>query len=169
VNVIDEEDIPFNTPDQVEAFKVLKCKLPMFVWAQIKTHTQLCSVAKTSRREEEVEFWYPNDFGDNKRFVIHVDSGGVEGGVVDSLEFVQRKIHDYFRSLKYKPEIYQRALYYFQYKTFFLGGWANDPKRWLHLCIERNTCENWKNWTQEETREAVMKMKNIVFPYWNTK
>ena len=56
---IEPEDVPY--VDSKE-FKILKLKLPMFVWAQLKTHTRLSMVAQSDRVSAESEYWLPNNF-----------------------------------------------------------------------------------------------------------
>lgn len=76
---------------------------------------------------------------------------------------VQNEIQDLLKKLGYKREIYSRALHYFKYKEFVIGGWMNDPHTWGHLLLERDGySEIRKSWTQKETKEFSVAIREIL-------
>jgi len=173
--IIEYNDIPYNATEDLDSFKVLKCKLPMFVWAHIVRHTQISELARTGRKKEDLDYWFPEDL--EKRLIkmngIKLSSNVGEHFMLDnnlnSLDKMKKTvlscqsiIKSIFKDLKYPAEIYQRFLYYAQYKVFHIGAWKNDCHRWDHLFIERNICKNWDNWTQKETSMAVKAMEKSM-------
>ena len=75
----------------------------------------------------------------------------------------QTTVQSMFKELGYHQEIYSRAVYYFKYKEVVFTGWNNNPKVWEHLFVERNAKpETWKNWTQNETKQFVNTIKEII-------
>jgi len=179
-NVLDYSEIPYNTEEELKSFKVLRCKLPMFVWAHIVRHTQLSIITKTSRRKENIDYWFPTDLNDRikkniqKSYDFHKSSQLFYGDIIDSnkketeeIRFImnaQGMITQFFKDMGYKSEIFQRGIFYMQYKTFYVSAWLNDNRRWDHLFIERNNYpEYWRNWTQVETQQAVSAMKTLLY------
>jgi hypothetical protein len=173
--VADYEDIPYNKPEDLKEFFSFKCKLPMFVWAHLVRHTQLSVLTRTGRTKEKLDYWEPD--GINEKIEKYPESLDVlrddfwsaaedmtEEGLFENIIEVQESIFRFFKSLKFKAEIYQRIPYYCQYKTFHFAGWYNDPLRWIHLFVERNCTDNAnpKNWTQRETKIAVNAIKALV-------
>lgn len=75
----------------------------------------------------------------------------------------QDSVQQFFKTLGYPQEIYQRAMLEFRYKEFILTGWAINPNTWEHLLLERSALpELWENWTQKETRTIVEAIGKIV-------
>jgi hypothetical protein len=69
------------------------------------------------------------------------------------------------KALGYPREIWSRAPYYFKMKQFVMTGWANDDNAWPHFLRERNAYADDggpKNWTQPETKEYAVTIRNIL-------
>lgn len=76
----------------------------------------------------------------------------------------QNECQDLLQELDYKREIFSRAPYYFKMKTFFMGGWKNDPNVWDNLFLERGVFpERWKTWVQQDCREVATMIKDAVY------
>ena len=190
--LIPYEDVPYNIPDDIKSFSVVKVKCPMFVWSQIMTHTQLTKVSQSDRVSEAKDYWLPDDIFDRFRQLDNESplakaiaktnllatisifnlKSEIESNKLKTIEelkerflttFSQVTLEDGFRLLGYKREIYQRAMYYFKYKTFVISGWNIDPHQWGHFFFERNVnTKVWKNWTQPETALTVKTIAKVV-------
>lgn len=61
---IDYEDIPYNTKEEISNFKAFRVKVPMFVWSQIMTHTQLSKESQSDRVSTQDDYWLPEDLNE---------------------------------------------------------------------------------------------------------
>ncbi len=174
-------------------FMVFRIKAPMFVWAQIMTHTLLSKESKSDRVTTESpmdkDYYFPEDL-----FFKYVNSlqGEDKKSIEDKnltkeeqYEFMKNKlvnelsateVYNLFKDLGYGKEVYNRATYYLQYKTFVLAGYV-DRKTGLdgfsNLLKERTNIERLdgsglihKHWTQSETRELCNIIKEFYFKYY---
>ena len=177
------EKIPYNTPEEIKTgkFFAVKLSVPMFVWAQLMTHTQISkeSVSDRVAKMDMLHFWLPPDIREkmigaaNKdiaakknvesaRAVIDLFENGSNNDIREALLALgQYEMQYLFNLAGYPKEISQRAIYYFRYKEFVMVGWGIDPHVWSHLFLERSATPLWNNWTQEQTKETVLKIKEI--------
>lgn len=185
INVgIPYKDIPYNTPDEIKDFKAIKARIPMFTWAQVpNTHTMISKEAETDRHKTKPLYWLPKGFRQHvydytlkedtnvlyKAVCEHILILKTYDEIIDVLvsgSFVALSaevLQGFFKAIGYPAEIYQRAMYYFKYKTVVMTGWHNDPKVWKHLFIERSTMPDiWDNWTQAPAKQFVAAIKDIV-------
>lgn len=60
------EDIPYNTSEELQDFRAIRIKAPMFVFNHLVTHTALSKEARSERVTELVntDYWLPEDFRD---------------------------------------------------------------------------------------------------------
>lgn len=183
------EQVPFNTKEELKDFKIIKLKVPMFVWSQFMTHTQLSKESQSDRVSTENEYWLPKDLVErcknftepSPEFILTYSKCRISSitMVINQIaskqlcrnEIVNLLINDVlnqtqvqlmFKMLGYKKEIYQRAPYYFKYKVFIMSGWKNDPFAWDNLLAERGAKDDWKNWVQEQTKEATLAISKII-------
>lgn len=174
------EEIPGVPPYMLENFKVVKITAPFYIWAQLMTHTQLSKISQSDRVTGTNEYWLPNDIfkriknkreelsGNNIYFdrvtinVKHNDFDGLLNVLITKVS--QEDAQMFFKELGYPREIWSRAIYYFKMKTFFMGGWRNDPKTWENLLLERGVLpDKWsKTWVQKETRKVAEMIRDIV-------
>lgn len=182
---IQYENIPFG---ETNGFVALKAKIPMFVWAQAPmTHTALSKESQSDRVSTESDYWLPADL--EKRITNMMNTKGVNFKYFDLLATLnsyplifsgfssfrdwaieilltqssQSHSQDFFKELGYKKEIYQRAMYYFKYKTVIMTGWNTDPSVWSHLLLQRNAYPTmYSDWTQEETKDFVVAISKII-------
>ena len=156
------------------------------------THTQLTKVSQSDRVSEAKDYWLPDDIFDRFRqldtesplakaiaktnllAVVTMSNikNKIESNKLESIQELkelllntvpQVVLEDGFKLLGYKREIYQRAMYYFKYKTFVISGWNIDPHQWGHFFFERNAnTKVWKNWTQPETALTVKAIAKVV-------
>lgn len=167
---IREDAVPFNR--EIKNFAAFKIKAPMFVWAQIVTHTQLSTESQSDRVSEEYDYWLPEDiedrisenYGKNAK-QIDIDKFAEKVGdesfeLLDAvhdnnlpltadgfkewmIDFApQKDVQILLKALGYKREIYSRAPYYFKMKRFVITGWLNDDFAWPHFLRERNAYMN---------------------------
>jgi len=178
------EDMPFASREDLhlyDNFKALKIKVPMFVFNHLITHTALSKEARSERvvSLDSCDYWLPEDFIERvlnsdvksdidvscrNNLLVLVESGNKKD-IVNYLLHApsQAEVQKFFKDLGYPKEIYQRAMLEFRYKEMLMVGWVNDPNSWTHLFLERNAMkDNWKNWTQSQTEEAVVAMKEII-------
>lgn len=173
------EDIPYN--DFLKDAKAIKLNIPMFVFNQLITHT---AFSKESRSERVVtldksNLWLPEDFYqrvidfDHSKmdrnlagyFIplrITVSTKSYEDTVAYLYEIPSKDLTKIFRELGYPKEIFQRVLLELRYKVMVMVAW-DEPNTWLHLYRERSALpEDWKNWTQEQTKQAVLTIKDTI-------
>lgn len=165
--------IPFNTKDELRNFKAIRLSTPMFVWAQLMTHTQISKESQSDRVSYNDKYWLPDDIMD-KLLDIELEENKDTGDIVDQdldeLQFQlfelkkenvdmglvhkylvnvflyvlpQDKVQDILEKAGYNKEIYSRAPYYFKYKEMVMTGWANDPEVWGHLLLEREAYDTY--------------------------
>jgi len=170
------EKIPYNTNDYnkeyLKYFRVLKIKAPHFVFDQIYTHTQLSKIS-LSRRYVELkpeEYWLPKDFCNKLRekgkiALINKTECKIEKLVLELLQMSTLEVISLFKELGYKKEIYNRWSYGFEYKEWFMGAWdiPVTSYTWEHFILQRNgRPEIYKDHTQKETQEVVLKIAKII-------
>lgn len=173
--------VPLNDPEEVKDYELIKLKVPMFVWAQLYTHQTLTKVSQSDRMGvyDPLDFWLPEDIEDKVDTYIskQLSNKDFDPRLLRTNQEVNRKnikmdlltgysqleLYELFKELGYNHEIYQRAIYYFRYKTFIMGGWKNDPKRWQHMILERYKYpEPSKNHTQNETKKVVEAIGKLI-------
>ena len=165
--ILKPEDIPYNTPEEVKNFKIVKIKAPHFVFDQLYTHTQLSKIAVSERVTCEDDYWLPTDILErSKSYIANISESGLEKLLIEpdnewlraissialskdakeakeiALRYMLERMSikdtiKLFKELKYKQEIYNRWSYGLKYKTWYMAGWINDPFRWNHLVLER--------------------------------
>lgn len=180
---IDYDQIPYNDFKEVFPFKAFRAKIPMFVWSQFMTHTQISKESQSDRVEEETDYWLPYDFNSRlkdrcktirtlfqEELEIFLESH--EAAVDMFLNHLsQMECQDLFKDLGYNREIYSRAPYYFKYKEVVFAAWSNNPDTFQHFLLERNAyTELHKNWTQREMAEFASGIRQILesdpdYPY----
>ena len=176
-----------------QKYMILKIKAPMFVWAQIMTHTQLSKESQSDRvTEGEKDYYLPKEFYrslfDNQDvYEKHKEDLKDIDFTKEDLEETEREIlikfllnklsandcKNLFKELGFKKEIYNRAMYYLQYKEFVVGGYIdniNGIDGWTNLIKERTNIELEKNdklihkhWTQKETNQLC----EIIHKFYN--
>ena len=177
---IDYKKIPFN--EKIVGFAAFRLKAPMFVWAQIVTHTQLSTESQSDRVAEETDYWVPDDLEERlnedtqerrdlvSSFTMDYIPFGDKFETYDFVDWMlnhapQNKVQLFLKSLGYKREIYSRAPYYFKMKEFVITGWANNDDAWPHFLRERNAYMDDggpKNWTQPETQEYAYAIRQLI-------
>lgn len=60
----DYEDIPYNSKEDLRNFRTFRVKVPMFVWSQIMTHTQLSKESQSDRVSTQDDYWLPEDLNE---------------------------------------------------------------------------------------------------------
>ena len=179
---ISYNSIPYATPKDLvlyKNFKAIRAKIPMFVFNHFVTHTALSKETLSDRVTlQSGEYWLPEDFKqriDNKlknvkevdTNIINLDAISLAMDDKDELLDVlltldQKSIQKLFKSLNYKPEIYQRVMLEFRYKTTVATGWYNDPHTWKHFLIEREAYPGiHKSWVQPETKQFALAIKQL--------
>lgn len=164
------ELIPYN--EKIGEFAAFKIFAPMFVWAQIVTHTQLSTESQSDRVAEETVYWLPDDiqeridstYGTRVREVDKIrlaesvtdESWSLTDSIVDNelpetreafLSWMintapQRDVQLLLKKMGYPREIWSRAPYYFKMKSFVITGWVNNDDAWPHFLRERNAYMN---------------------------
>lgn len=131
----------------------IRLKVPMFLWAQLMTHTTISKVSQSDRVSTEEEYWYPEDL---------LEKLNIKDFKEDLLDvYPQPKIQAMLKEAGYKKEIYQRAPYYFKMKTFIMGAEVINQYTWLNLFLERAGLPASKNWVQGETQQIVYSIYNL--------
>jgi len=174
------EEIPYNTPDELQHFRAIKAKMPMFVFNHFVTHTALSKETLSDRVTlQSGEYWLPSDFR-NRLYTQLVDTNNLPLPSIKAFNsllnlsskqelsahlvanYSQRDVQQLFKSLNYKPEIYQRAMLEFRYKTTVATGWYNDPRVWKHFLVEREAYPALhKSWVQPETKQLALSIKQL--------
>jgi len=141
--------IPFNIPDELKHFRAIKAKIPMFVFNHFVTHTALSKETLSDRVTlQSGEYWLPAD--------INIPISVL-------LSMSQSEVQLLLKDLGCKPEIYQRAMLEFRYKTTVATGWYNDPHVWQHFLIEREAYPAiHKSWVQLETKQFASAIKQLL-------
>lgn len=169
-------NIPFN--EKNESFAAFRITAPMFVWAQVVTHTKLSTETQSDRVSEETEYWLPDDLferikdGKNKNIVdsyflaYNDDISNRDGFIKWMTEYApQKTIQNFLKDIGYKREIFSRAPYYFKMKKFVITGYVVDDDAWPHFLRERNAYMHDggpKNWTQPETQSVARMIRSLI-------
>jgi hypothetical protein len=187
---ISYEDIPYN--DEIKEFVAFKINSPMFVWAQIVTHTMLSTESQSDRVSEQNRYWLPEDLPDKIELLgkdvsyanevieqIYNDVEDIADAIAgeeipaDADSFIsymtriasQNDIQQLLKGIGYPREVWSRAPYYFKMKKFVITGWINDDLAWPHFLRERNAYADDggpKNWTQPETAKYAKSIRQIL-------
>ena len=187
---VDYEDIPYT--EKTEDFVAFRVKAPMFVWAQIVTHTQLSTESQSDRVAEETKYWIPDDlieklellendidfankiiekvYHDTIELADDIASGNLATTYDGFVSYMintasQNDVQLLLRAFGYPREIWSRAPYYFKMKEFVITGWLNDDFAWPHFLRERNAYADDggpKNWTQPETASYAKAMRKLI-------
>ncbi len=187
---VEYETIPFY--EDTYEFAAFKIKAPMFVWAQIVTHTQLSTESQSDRVAEEQEYWLPDDIEEHLNRLNNDDSYMdtiVQKVYLDCIQLSddiasgnipitadgfknymvkvasQNDVQVLLKALGYPREIWSRAPYYFKMKEFVITGWINNDDAWPHFLRERNAYMNDggpKNWTQPETQKYAYAIRGLL-------
>lgn len=147
-------DITENKRDCI-GFIAFKIKAPEFVWQQFATHEMMgrfISRVSESRRVTDIgDYWLPDRLTD------------------DDFKWLKREFSfdeaiNYLQNLGFKKEIYQRFPQGWEYRTFWLCGWLQDPYAWRNLLMERGALPDlWsKTWVQEQTKDFAQIMKSQI-------
>ena len=172
--------IPFS--EEIRHFAAFRIKAPMFVWAQIVTHTKLSTESQSDRVAEEQSYWLPSDLGDRlsvdtvenrdmvNRYTMDYISEDGKFSIKDFSKWMldhapQNKVQEFLKKLGYPREIYSRAPYYFKMKEFVITGWTNNDDSWPHFLRERNAYMDDggpKNWTQPETQLYAAAIRTLL-------
>lgn len=160
------ERIPYNS--NIEEYLAIDMKIPMFVWSQLYTHTQISKISESDRVSVQTEvdrfdFWLPKDFEEKYNDHFNIDRNDPERrvdieGIKDIIfnDYSQRDVRFLFKDLGYPKEIWSRAIYYMQYKRSIFGAWKKDSNTWVNLLNERLN-----GWTQEVTKEIAYEIYKI--------
>jgi len=71
--------IPYNKPEEVKDFKIVKIKAPHFVFDQLYTHTLLSKIAVSERVTCENEYWLPTDILErSKNYIANITKSGLK-------------------------------------------------------------------------------------------
>lgn len=161
------EMVPYLTNQELaDRFKIIKMKIPMFVFNHLVTHTQFSKITQSDRvSEQNDEYWLPSDFinktiEESEQFLN--ENGEWDYKVIVDVLTKKSTINEVRELLKnagYKKEIWQRALLEFRYKTTIFAGWDTEHT-WVNLLFERGAIDYYKTWAQQETKivaKAIMK------------
>ena len=151
------ENIPFNTPEELVSFRAIKLKIPMFVFNHFVTHTALSKETLSDRVTlQSGEYWLPSD-------IMKTTTQSDRNNILEHLlSLSQLDAQRLLKDLGYKPEIYQRAMLEFRYKTTVATGWFNDPSVWQHFLIEREAYpDQHKSWVQPETKQLAFSIRQL--------
>ena len=67
------------------------------------------------------------------------------------------------KTLKYKKEIYSRAVNELRYKEFVFTAWYNDPHTLEHFLVEREAYPDvHKSWVQPETAAFARAVRALI-------
>jgi hypothetical protein len=165
-----ESDIPFNR--SVKDYFVVEVRAPYFTFAQMRTHGLLSQVAVSERVTSEDYYWLPDDILKRLKETNYQElyKRGIKTKE-DLLSYMLDIISinegiELLKNLGYKKEIYNRWHNHMKYKTWIIGGYLNNPHQWGHFLLERGAFEKiLKNWTQEQTKETAIAIKQIIDDY----
>ena len=182
-----------------QKYMILKIKAPMFVWAQIMTHTQLSKESQSDRvTDTEKDYYLPKELHTNlakneeilekyREYLQDIDLDTEELTEEDRSKLIDFLLNvlpageckQFFKDLGFKKEIYNRAMYYLQYKEFVIGGnidieggvdgWTNLIKERVHIETSEGKVIH-KHWTQKETSELCeiiyrLYDSNFIYPF----
>jgi thymidylate synthase (FAD) len=146
---IKEEDIPFNTPEEVEGFKVVVAKIPKTAFDHLVTHRELGRIAESSRNKKylnEVEFYYDNKLYNPLRLQL------IEN---DCKELLRQRC--YSKDFFYKPEDATKELSCRRLMLCGFHGWIQNPNGWQNLFNLRINPK-----AQSITRIVVENIKKLI-------
>lgn len=140
----------------ISRFKIVKMKIPMFVFNHLVTHTQLSKITKSDRVSDQgMEYWLPKDITEKTKFGKTYDE--IMGALLSSNSI--NTIRTVLQQAGYKKEIWQRAVLEFRYKETIFAGWDVENS-WINLLLERGAIDGYKTWAQEETVEVAKALKD---------
>jgi len=160
-----------NYNEIIDGYIVFKLNIPMFLRDQIITHTQLSKVNKSNRVGKQNDTYYlPNDIlckynSEHKDNYVIKDLDSLIDRFVNELS--PNSVKDLLKSLGYNKEIWTRWPNQMKYGVMSLGGWIQDRNGFKNLLLERSAIpEQWKNWTQVETKNVCINIKDLIDKYY---
>lgn len=147
---IKEEDIPFNTPEEIEGFKVVIGKIPKTTFDHLVVHRELGRIAESSRNKKylnEVEFYYPEYYPNSYKF------------------FRCRKDFEYLEELKGNINMYDwlkaedatKELSCRRLMLCAFHGWLQNENSWQNLFNLRINPK-----AQSITQQVVTNIKQVI-------
>lgn len=148
---IKEEDILFNTPEEVEGFKVVIGKFPKTTFDCIVHYKRLSVIDENSENKEylnKVEFYYPEYWNEKqqKGFNLH------EKDTV-------RKLNILIDNGNIKPEEATKELSCRRLVSSAWCAWIQDENTWNNLFAEIDKEEG----TQEITSKVIYNIKKLIY------
>jgi thymidylate synthase (FAD) len=147
---IKEEDIPFNTPEELEGYKCIIGKFPKVAFDHIVRHRGLSINAESSRNKKylnEVKFHYPEYW--NKEVKGHYKAGDLSRIDMQNA---------FIREFNVKPEDATKELSCRRLMLSVWGAWVQDENTWDNLFAVREA----KN-TQNITKKVVDNIKELIY------
>lgn len=141
--------IPYNTPNDLEGYKIVEVYAPYFALTKIMEHTTLSKEIKYEKNEVvENDYWYPNSL-DQEEF--------------DNLKLMnQDEIYNFLKQKKLNKEIYGWGIQGWRKKNLILGAWEEDLT-WKHLFLAKNArTDRHINMTSKEVSSIVKTIKEHI-------
>lgn len=144
---IKEEDIPFNTSEELEGFKVVVGRWPKIAFDHIVRHGQLRPNAESSRNKKylkEVEFYYPSEYPAQKIYDYEKEDNLNKALLLEN----ESKSEDSTKELSCRRLILS-----------VWNGWKQDPNTWDNLFRVRGDGTG----TQNVTGQVVNSVKELIY------
>jgi len=138
-----------------EGFIAVKIKAPEFVWQQFATHEMFgryISRVSESRRVTDIgQYWRPEGITEDMMTCFIKD-------------WSVMRVHNYLKCEGYHKEIYSRFPQGWEYRSFWMCGWLQDPEVWRNLLMERGALPVlWrKTWVQSTTKEYAATIATLI-------
>ena len=148
---VEYKDIPYNTPEEVEGFKVVVCRTDLKSIVHIDRHRAFVFNEESSRNKKylnEVEFLYPSNW--NTKYVEQMK-------YIDKLHKSNLIESDMYHGFL-KPEEATMELSMRRLVKWAMAAWKQDENSWDNLFEVRGD----KTGTQSVTKETVYNIKQLI-------
>lgn len=141
--------IPYNTPSEIDTYKIVEIYAPYFALTKIMEHTLLSKEIKYEKNEtKDSDYWYPSSIDEDQ--------------FLDLKSMTQDDIYKTLKQYKLNKEIYGWAIQGWRKKNLILGGW-NEDLTWKHLFLEKNArTDRYINMTPKEVSSIVKTVKDHI-------
>ena len=142
---IKEEDIPFNTPEEIEGFKVVVARISKTAFDHLVTHGEVRRIAESSRNKKyfnEVKFHYPIN---NTGLRQQLDD-------IETLKRLSRYIENGMKAEDATKELSCRRL-----MLCAFHGWLQNENSWQNLFNLRINPN-----AQSITQQVVTNIKQVI-------
>lgn len=142
--------IPYNSPEEVVAFKSIILQAPYFILSKLLEHTQLSKEIEYDKNIKDELYWFPENFSQD------------EINNIPNLTYGE--ISELIKNKNLSRDVSSAGLYGWRKRKMIISGWESKYT-WKRLLLDKNALTNEHiNFTIKEISTVVKAIKEILYP-----